>query len=145
MDENLELLKAVYKNADMGVKTLTDLLNGIRHTDNKIKGLIEEELKCYESYVKDSKKLLEKYKEQATGTNFMTDMMTKMGINKEIKNDNSDSAIASMVIEGFTMGNLDLDKLITNYEGKADKKVISLAKKLYKFGEEEVEKLKKYV
>ena len=145
MNENIELLKEVYKNADMGVKSLTDLLKGIKETDNKIKGLIEEELKGYEKYLKESKKMLKKYDQQAKGTGFMTDMMTKMGINKEIKNDNSDSAIASMVIEGFTMGNLSLDKMITNYEKEVDNKVLNLAKNLYKFGEEEVKKLKTFV
>ncbi|MBQ9011789.1 MAG: hypothetical protein IJ093_03985, partial [Bacilli bacterium] len=89
--------------------------------------------------------MLKKYDQQAKGTGFMTDMMTKMGINKEIKNDNSDSAIASMVIEGFTMGNLSLDKMITNYEKEVDNKVLNLAKNLYKFGEEEVKKLKTFV
>ena len=75
----------------------------------------------------------------------MAETMSKMGIKKEVKADNSDSAIAEMIIEGFTMGNLEIDKLLTNYEKVADKKVLKIAKELYEFGENELKKLKKYI
>lgn len=71
--------------------------------------------------------------------------MSKMSINKEIISDNSDSNIADMLIQGLTMGNLELTKHIDNYEKTADKKIINLAKSLKKFGEEYIEKLKVYL
>ena len=71
--------------------------------------------------------------------------MSKMSISKEMMNDNSDSNIADMLIQGLTMGNLELSKHINNYEKTADKKVIDLAKSLRKFGEEYIQKLKTYL
>ena len=59
--------------------------------------------------------------------------------------DNSDAKIADMLIRGFTMGNIDIDKLIDKYKNEADKNIIHLAKELKKFGEENIELLKSYL
>lgn len=145
MDENLEILECIYQNADMGVSSLTDLLTDIKEKDNKIKALVSEEVKGYEKFVKESKKLLKKSKIEPKTKGIMAEIMSKMGIKKEVKKDNSDSAIAEMIIEGFTMGNLEINKVITNYEKTADKKHIKLAKELVEFGENEIKKLKEYL
>lgn len=145
MDENLELLECIYQNADMGTKTLTDLLNELKERDNKIKNLVGEELKGYEKFVKESKELLKKNDTEPKGKGVMADMMSKMGIKREVSMDNSDSAIAEMLIEGFTMGNLELSKLIDSYKDQADKKILKLAKELQTFGENEIKKLKAYL
>lgn len=50
MDENLELLEYVYKNSEMGVFSLTKLIKAINDKENKIKKVIEEEIKGYEKY-----------------------------------------------------------------------------------------------
>ncbi|MBR2832905.1 MAG: hypothetical protein IKE75_00430 [Bacilli bacterium] len=145
MDENFEMLECIYQNADMGAKSLTNLLNDIKEKDNKIKTLVSEEVKGYERFLKESKKLLKKNKIELKSKGTMSEIMSKIGIKKEVKNDNSDSAIAEMIIEGFTMGNLEIDKLITNYEKIVDTKVLKLAKDLHKFGEREITKLKEYI
>ena len=102
MNENVELLEVIYQNADMGCKSLTDLLNDLKDKDNKIKTIVSEEVKGYEKFVKESEKLLKKFKTTPEGKGMMAQMMAKMGINKEVRKDNSDSAIAEMIIEGFT-------------------------------------------
>ncbi len=145
MDENLELLEYIYQTADMGVKSLTNLLNDIKDKDNKIKKIVSDELKGYEKYLKESKTLLKKYDTKPKDKGIMADMMSKMGIKKEVKKDNSDVAIADMLVQGFTMGNLEMQKRIDNFAGKADKKIINLANELLKFGEKEIKNLKPYL
>lgn len=145
MDENLELLEYIYQTADMGAKSMTALLNDIKEKDNKIKSLISEQLKGYEKYIKESKELLKKYKTEPKDKGVMADLMSKMGIKREVMMDNSDSAIADMLIEGFTMGNLEMNKKIDLFEGKVDKKIINLAKDLLKFGEDNIKKVKPYL
>lgn len=145
MNENLELLQCIYQNADMGRKSLTDLLKGIKEKSNKIKTVISEEVKGYEKFYKESEKLLKKNKVTPKDKGVMADVMSKMGIYKEIRTDNSDSALAEMVIEGFTMGNLEIGKVLTNYEKVCDKKVVKLAKDLIEFGDNEIKKLKRFI
>ena len=145
MDENLEMLNHIYKSAEMGHSSSEDLLKALRDKDNKIKTILEEINKEYEKYEKESNKLLKKYKMEPRSNTLMADMMSKLGIKKEVKNDNSDASIASILIEGLTMGTIEIDKKINNYEKQIDKKIMSLAKKYKKFQNDYIEKLKEFL
>ena len=145
MNENMELLNFVYENAEMGVHTLNNLSDILRKKDNKIKGLIEDELKEYNNFLKESEKLLKKNKLEHKKTNLMSKISSKMGIAMETMKDNSDPAIASMVIEGLTMGIVEMETKIENYKKIVDKKILKLSNKFLKFQEEEIEKLKTFM
>ena len=145
MDENLELLEYIYKNAEMGAFSLTTLIDLLNGKENKIKKTVEEEIKGYEKYLKESKKLIEKHKYELKETGMMAKMGATMGIKKETKCDNSDAAIAHMIIEGLTMGVVDISTKINNYKKSADKKIIKLAEDFLEFQEDEIEKLKRFL
>ena len=145
MNENSQFIEYIYQNASMGVKSLTDLLKELNGKDNKIKSLIEEKLKEYENFVKESKALLKKYKIKPKEKSMMANLSAKMGMKMELIKDNSDSRIADMLIKGFTMGNLDIEKVIDRYEEDAKSDIIKLANKLLKFGEKNIELLKQYL
>lgn len=145
MNENMELLNFVYENAEMGMHSLNNLSDILRNKDNKIKGLIEDELKEYNSFLKESEKLLKKNKIEPKKTNLMAKLSSKMGIAMETMKDNSDPAIASMVIEGLTMGIVEMETKIENYKKLVDKKILKLSTKFLKFQEEEIEKLKTFM
>lgn len=145
MNVNTELLEYIYQSSEMGVVSLTNLLKDINGKENKLKPLISDELSNYEKYQKESKKLLTKNKIEVKENSMMTKMMSKMGISKEVKKDNSDAAIAHMVIEGFTMGVVDMETKIKNYKKDADKKVLKLAENYLEFQQDEIEKLKKFL
>lgn len=145
MNENMELLNFVYENAEMGIHSLNNLSDILRNKDNKIKGLIEDELKEYSSFLKESEKLLKKNKIEPKKTNLMAKISSKMGIAMETMKDNSDPAIASMIIEGLTMGIVEMETKIENYKKLVDKKIIKLSTKFLKFQEEEIEKLKTFM
>lgn len=145
MDENIELLEYIYKNAEMGVYTMTELLKDLKEKENKIKPVVEKELKEYEKYLKLSKKHLKKYDVSLNKNGMMAKMMSSMGIKKETNSDNSDAAIAHMIIEGATMGVVDIESKIKNYKGTADKKIINLGKDYLATLECQIEELKKYL
>ncbi len=145
MNENEEILEYIYQTSNMGYQNTKDLIDSLKGKDNKIKKLVEEINKNYEKYAKETEKLLNKQDLKAKPVGMMAKAMSKMSINKEMISDNSDANIADMLIQGLTMGNLELSKHIDNYEKTADKKTINLAKNLRKFGEEYIEKLKVYL
>lgn len=145
MNQNSELLLYIYQNAEMGVKSTTQLINLLNKSDNKIKTTVEKQLKGYEVFLKKSQNLLKKNKISPKGTNIIAKISSSIGISMEFMKDNSDAKIADMLIRGFTMGNIDIDKLIDKYKNEADKNIIHLAKELKKFGEENIELLKSYL
>lgn len=145
MNENNELLLYIYENADMGVKSTTTLIRTINGKDNKIKKVLEGELKGYENFLKKSEKLLKKYKIEKKTKGIMADMGSFMGIKMEMLKDNSDARVADMLTKGFTMGNIDITKKIDMYKDDAEKDILDLAKELLEFGKANIEYLKPYL
>ena len=145
MDENKELLEYIYQNIDMGIKALNNLINTINGKDNKIKKIIEGEIKGYENYMKECKKIMKKYKIEPKSKGIMADIGNFLGTKMEMMKDNSDARIADMLTKGFTMGVVDITKRIDNYKGDADKDILNLAKKLLKFSQENIDFLKPYL
>ena len=58
MNENVELLNYIHEDSLMGISSLTTMIRKLNDKDNKIKKLIESELKDYEYYKKESEKML---------------------------------------------------------------------------------------
>lgn len=145
MNENSELLLYIYKNADMGVKSTTKLINLLNSKDNKIKNVVESELKGYENFLKKSKSLLKKNKIEPKSSNMLAELSASITMNIELLKDNSDAKIADILIRGFTMGNIEIDKKIDKYKDDADKSNLKLAKDLKKFGESNIELLKPFL
>lgn len=145
MNHNVELLNHIYKNADMGVNACESMLTYLKEKDNKIKDTAEDILKEYEQFKESSKELLEKYDENYAETGFIGKMMSDMGIKKEVNADNSDSAMASMLIEGLTMGSINTEKKLKDYEKKIDGKVKDIAERFLEFHQRAIEKLEVYL
>lgn len=145
MDENIELLEYIYQNSEMGVFTLKKLINDINNRENKIKKVIEEQLKGYEEYLSESKKRLKREKAELKSNGLMAKMGASMGIKKKVMMDNSDASIAHMLTEGITMGIVDITTKIKNYEKYVTNSNIKLARNFLKFQEEQIEILKEYL
>lgn len=140
-----ELLQHIYQNASMATFTLTKLLENLEEKDNKIKDATEDILKEYEQFAKTSKQLLQEQKIIPQEESMMAKMGASMGIKKEVINDNSDASMAEMLIQGISMGSLEMQKKIKAYEKKVDEETLKLAKSFLKFQENAIEKLKKHL
>ncbi len=146
MDKNSnELLEYIYNDALMGTKSMKTLLNTINDKDNKIKDVVEDILKEYDSYLKECKKLLSKQKITPKNPSILAEMGSFMGIKIEMMKDNSDSRVSDMIIKGLNMGVIDLGKKIEDFKDKADKNTLSLAKRMKEMQESEIEALKKFL
>ena len=135
----------IYETAEMGSYTITTLLNKIKTKENKLKFVLEEEIKEYENYIKTSKKLLEKSGVTPKDPSLMAKVGSNIGIMKETIVDNSDPALAQMLIEGITMGITLMTAKISSYKKVADRKILKIAKDFVSFQEKEVDKLKTFM
>lgn len=145
MDETNELLEYIYQDCEMATTTLTELLKQLQGKDNKIKRTVEDILKEYEKYLKETIKLLKAHKIKPKKLGMMAKMGAKAGIKTNVKNDNSDSKISDVVIQGLVMGIIDISKRIDDFEKEANKDIVKLANRLLEFQESSVEKLKEYL
>ena len=145
MKEKNELLLHIYKDAEMGAYTITKLLEDLKEKDNKIKGTLEKTLKDYQKFASKSKEYLEKDNAEIKENNMFSKVMAKMGINKEVTHDNSDASIADMLIKGISMGSIDMEKKIKDYQKEVDKNELNFAKKFLEFQEKTIEIYKDYL
>ena len=141
--EELTLYKYIYKDCEMSIFSLDTLLDDLQNKDNKIKGVIEEIREGYGRYFDEVKEALSDDLPKKSG--MVTKMAASMGIGKEVKEDNSDASIADMLIKGVSVGVLDMEKKIKDYEDKIDKKELSFAKDFLKFQHETISGLKKFL
>lgn len=146
MDESLEIVNHIYKDSEMAISTLTKLSTTLEKKDNKIKDTVEDIIKGYERYFKEAKKILNKNNCKKEKNGIVSKVMANMGIDKEVKHDNSDSAISDMLIKGVSMGSIDLEKKLKKYKDKEiDDKVLELANDFKNFQDDIIEKLKEYL
>lgn len=143
MNENNELLEYIYQDSEMAKYSIEKLINELKGKDNKIIKTLEDILKKYEEYYKSIKKQLKGVKAKPIG--MMAKMGSSLGIKKEVISDNSDASIADMLIKGISMGTLDMEKKISQYDEIAGKKTIKLAKEFLEFQNETINSLKKYL
>ena len=145
MNEQMELVKHIYKDSEMASYTIETLLQDLENKDNKIKKFTQELLNCYQKFLSKSKDFLDSENEAIPKTGMMSKMGAKMGIDKDVKNDNSDASIADMLIKGISMGSINTEKKINDYKDITNKKTLRLAKDFLEFQEQSIEKLKDYL
>ncbi|MDD3341063.1 MAG: hypothetical protein PHN72_02540 [Bacilli bacterium] len=145
MNGGTELIKHIYKDAEMASHTLQKLEKDLKGKDNKIKDKIEELIKKYEDFIHTTKQRLTENKLEPEEVGFLSKIGADMGIHKEVKEDNSDSSIADMLIKGLEMGSHDIEKKIKEEKEKANKEVLKFAYSFLKFQQNEIEELKQFL
>lgn len=145
MEEKFELLEQVHHDTSMAVYTIEKLIAKLKDKDNKIKSYLEEILKEYQNYQEETQKILKENNKEISNPSIMSKVGSSMGISKEVKEDNSDSSIADMLIQGVSMGSIEIEKKLKEYEKDIDKEHKKLARKYLKFQEKTIEKLKEYL
>lgn len=141
MNADAELLDFIYQNSEMGVKTVKQLLS---MTDNKpFQEHLDAELKEYSQVHEKARELLNLHGRKAKDIGALETMMAYLAIDMKTLKDKSVSHMAEMLIQGGTMGIIDCNKRIRQYEGEADKDILALMKELLKVEEDHIERLKK--
>ena len=145
MKEKYEILEHIHQDSSMAIHSMEKLMEKLKDKDNSIKGYVEEILGEYKDFENESRRILEEANKEVSDPSFMAKMGSSMGIAKEVKEDNSDAAIAEMLIEGITMGTVEIEKKLKDYDKELDKEHKKLAKKFLKFQEKAIDGLKEYL
>ena len=107
MSEN-ELLQILYKNADMGLESISSLLG--RAGDVRMRGEMIQQLNDYKNRSRAVKAELSARNIEAEPEKMMTRTMAKFGISINSAFDKTTSHIAEMIINGSTMSIIDLTR-----------------------------------
>lgn len=145
MDENLEILEYIFKNAEMGKYSCEKLIKDLDGKENKINKVVEGILKGYENFYKESKKQIKKYTGELKENGKLAKMEASMMMKMDVMKDNSDANIAHLLTQGLTMGVVDITSKIDRFKKDAEGKNLKLAKDYLKFQQESIDFLKEYL
>lgn len=141
MKETTELLNFVYQNSAMGVTTISQILDIAK--EPKFREYLQKQLKEYKEIHKEAKTLLNEHGCDEKGLNMLEKIRTYLMISIQTMTDKSSAHIAEMMITGSNMGILDATKHLKHTEAEAD--IQKLMKRLLKFEEDNVQKLKEFL
>lgn len=141
--KSAELLAEIYRNCQLALESISDILPEIDDTDIK-----NEILRQHEEYEKICAKasVIAKDKgiELKEPSGFKK-MMMWGGIKMNTLTNNTRSHIADMMIQGTVMGITSLKTSLTESENYADEEIISLMKELISVEEKFEARLKNYL
>lgn len=143
--ENGEILNFIYKNAEMGYTSTMKLLTTLKGKENTIKNSLETIKKGYKDFKDKSKMLIKNHKASIKKSNLISKISSSFGISMEVNKDNSDPAIAHLMMQGLTMGMVDIESKIKRFNGICDDKIITFAKDYLDFQNKSLEHLKNYL
>lgn len=142
MNNNIEFLKLMYKNAKMGIVGIENIKNGIK--DKEFGKLIREQENDYYDICTRIIKELSVSNNDKEDISKMAELMTFMEATMELIKDNSPSNIAKMMIKATNTGIIEIEEKLNNIEG-IDKRSVNLAKELLRMEKRNINNLKKYL
>lgn len=139
---NAELLNFVYKNSQMGVTTIKQLIGIVE--DNDFKKHLESQFNEYQEIHKAAQESLNENGYDEKGIGALDKIKTYWMINMETLMDKTPSHISEMLIIGSNMGIIKAVKDLKKYKN-AEPCIITLMERLLRFEENNVQQLKKFL
>lgn len=141
--ETDEILNYIYENAKMGKESTKTLIKSLEGKENKIIEAAEDILKSYADFENKAKELIATT--ELKEPKLIAKISANMGIKMKTKKDNSDANIADMLVQGLTMGELEMSKKIESFKDTVSKESLTLAKEFRTFQANAIEQLKKFL
>lgn len=142
MNKDTEMLNSIFQNVQMGTDTVNTILNDVK--DEAMRDDLMLQLKEYGAFARRAEDLLSQRGEKAKDNNVFKKAMTETMAKFNSMQDASPSHIAEMMINGATMGIIDMTKKLREYNS-ANAAIHSLGSEVLKFEENTVEKMKNYL
>lgn len=143
-NQDMDVLDEVNKGATMGMDAINYLVPKVK--DGKFKGVLDIEYNKYKDISRRANNLYENYttEKEPHETSTMNKMMTWYGIQMRTMNDDSNSKISELLMQGTNMGIIEGRRLL-NQNPNMNPKIKTLLSDFVKMQEDSVETLKTYL
>ncbi|MEG1548596.1 MAG: hypothetical protein RR232_01315 [Clostridia bacterium] len=140
METNKELLHTIYENAAIGKQTLGRLIK--KSKDATFRNVMAEQFAEYQKLLCEAENLRNIFETSSVAHIPRTPIFASLYLNTAL--DATSSHMAEMVIQGSTMGIIDMRRQLRELSG-ADTAVISLGEKLLLIEENNIRQMYNYV
>lgn len=140
--EDVSILKEINKDSKMGMDSLSIILKKVE--DEDFKKVLNNQHDEYQNIFDRTQELLVQEKEDIKDTSTMIKTMSWMGIQLNTINDNSNSKLSEILIQGNNMGIIKGTKLLNDGTYK-EKQVKNILNDFVRLQEKNIDDLKKYL
>ncbi len=141
---DVALLQEVYKTVSMGTDSVLTILGKARKED--IRSELTEELDGYQNFAGLTRDRLSALSVPAEEVGLLAKIPAELSIRMSTLTDDSSSKLAELMINGSTMGIIELQKEIKNAEkAGASKENIQLATGVLNFQQKNINQMKAYL
>lgn len=142
-DVNVKVLDEVNKGTTMGMEAIHFVSDKVG--DERFKKVLDVEYGKYRDIANRVDNIYSQYsQDEPQETNIMNKMMTWYGINMKTMNDQSNSKISELLMQGTNMGIIEGRRLLNN-NPSIDNEVRQILNDFVVMQEDSVETLKKYL
>jgi len=139
-----ELMQTVYKNAKMGSDAVTNVIEKTK--DAELRRELTSQLESYYGFTVAAKNKLLEMNCEAKEPGMLSKIPADFSIKMSTMIDSSNSRIAELMIGGYNMGLVDLQKSLNQAKDEgAPEEVINIATGVMAFEQGSIEKMKKYL
>ena len=142
----IRLLQHIHQGSVMGIDSIHHMINLSEEVpENKnFTSALSSQLREYEEVRAEAASLLTKAGETPQGISATSRFMADMTSSMKSMTDRSASRLAEIMVQGSTMGTTNLTRQLNSYNGR-DRSVTSLAQKLLKTEERNIEEMKHFL
>ncbi len=142
MDANAELLNYIRQNAQMGQNTIHRLMEIVQ--EGNFRELLASQFEEYKKMFNTVEKRLKTLGMEVKDVNTFTKISAYLMINMETLVDKTPSHIAEMLIQGSTMGIIQITRKLKEYK-EADDEILYMGEHLLKLEQQNIEECKRYL
>lgn len=142
MDQNTEFLNYIYQNSEMGINTIKQLTKVVE--DPSFNTQLKSQLNEYQSINESAANSLHKDGSSEKSISKMLEVSAYLSIGRKTLLNHSTEHIAEMMIQGSTMGIIDVSKNLKKYPDAAEETRL-LANKLLKTEQSNVDQLRNFL
>lgn len=142
MKKEIELLNFIFKNAEMGIIGIDDLLEILE--DNKFSEMLKVQREEYSKITSKARGLINEYGMEVEENSNITKVRSNLMVKLSGLKDKSIKKFAKMMIEGTNKGIIEIQEKINAYKDE-NNDVLDLANELLEVEENNIEELKEYL
>jgi len=143
MSENSQMLEYIFKGAEMGHDSITQLMR--ESSDSEFRSALDSQREEYHRIMEQAEELMIKHGGQTPkGIGVMQRMSSQAMTTMKTLTDNSTSKLAEMMIQGSTMGVTKMMRYISDMPN-IDSDISQLSQKLLHTEQSNIEQMKSYL
>ncbi|MBE6712125.1 MAG: hypothetical protein E7580_01250 [Ruminococcaceae bacterium] len=140
--DTIRLLRECDAGVQMGIESLDDVRNQVRHPD--MKEILVNCKKEHEKLCREIEDALDRFKDDGKDPNPIAEGMSKLKTEWKMRMKDSDSTVAELMTDGCNMGVKSLSRYLNQYKA-ADESAKDIAKRLIALEEKLAVDLRSYL